>query len=716
MYEDKLKEKIEFDRKAVDEMFAKLSSMVGNGGSAAGLDKSMFAFKAVLSAMGFRNTRIDDGGDIRKSYGEILGTLGILARPVVLHGKWWKDATGPFLARDEEGNFVALLPGFLGYYRLDAETGRRARVDERMMKDLGDTVLCFCRELPRRKLTLKDLLHYTHKTISLKNILYVLFFCLVVILLGMLIPFANKVIFNDVVPSGEVAGIIPICSFLLGLAFSTALFELYRNMVLTRAKDKLNANLQPAVMARVYSLPNRFFKEYSSGDLSARALSINSVYQFITNELMVAVVVGLLSSLYIFVAFNFAKDLVLLLTLILAAYLILSVVVYRSFTKQNRKVLPHKTSAQGFVFSLISGIHKIRNNGAEARAMQQWADRFAKSEFLTAETPKFVIYQKATALFILKLSSFAVFFFARKSRMSMSDFIAFNAAFSVMLVAFDQLQFVMVDVSQILPQIQLIQPILDAVPDSDDESETVENISGGIELSNVTFRYSPNTPSVIKSMSLKITPGENIGIVGYSGCGKSSLMRLMMGFETPTSGSIFYDQYNLSHTNLNSLHQFTGYCPQDIHIFPDTIKNNIRITKPSASDDEIWEAAAIACIDEDIKRMPEGMDTVLGEGGSGLSGGQCQRIMIARAVLNRPRIIFFDEATSALDNITQKKVVENLSALKCTRVSIAHRLSTIENCDRIIVLDKGIIVEDGSPESLMKKQGFFYRLAKRQQL
>lgn len=194
------------------------------------------------------------------------------------------------------------------------------------------------------------------------------------------------------------------------------------------------------------------------------------------------------------------------------------------------------------------------------------------------------------------------------------------------------------------------------------------------------------------------------------------MMRLMMGFEKPSSGSIFYDSYNLDTVNLNSLHKFTGYCPQETHIFPDTIMNNIKISSPLATEEEVWEAARIACIDEDICRMPAQMQTYLGEGGSGLSGGQCQRIMIARAVLSKPSIMFLDEATSALDNITQKKLVENLSTLKCTRISIAHRLSTIEHCDRILVLDKGEIVEDGTPEELMKKEGYFYRLAKRQQI
>lgn len=716
MYEEKLREKLKLDRQAVDEMFKLLSSMVENGPKVPRSDQSLAAITTVLYCLGVKNPKVFEGDEVKKNYSNIFQSYGILTRSVILEDGWWMNATGPFLGRDDEGNFVALVPDFLGYYKTDFKTGKKTHIRHSKMEGLQREAICFCRELPRRKLSMKDLYKYTIQTIKVKNIVYVVLFCLVVVLLGMLVPFANKIIFNDVVPAGVPAGVIPICSFLLGVGISAALFKLYRDMVLVRVKNKFNANLQAAVMARVYSLPNRFFKEYSAGDLSARALSVNTVHELISSELLATVAMGVFSVMYIFVAIFFAKDIMWLIMLIVVVINTLSFIVYKKFSARNSEVLPYKTATQGFIFSLLSGIHKIRNNGAELRAMQQWSSRFSKSEFVSADAPFFIRNQKTIAFLIFKLSFFSIFYFAWKAEMSISDFIAFNAAFGVMFTAMDELQLVMMELSQMVPQMKLIEPILDAVPESVDDSELVDFISGGVEISNVTFRYGPNTAPVVNNLSLKIRPGENIGIVGFSGCGKSSLMRLMMGFEQPSSGSIFYDQYNLAHTNLNSLHQHTGYCPQDLHIFPDTIYNNIRISKPDATEEEVWEAARIACIDEDIKRMPEGMYTRLGEGGSGVSGGQGQRIMIARAVLNRPRIMFFDEATSALDNITQRQVVKNLGELNCTMVSIAHRLSTIEHCDRIIVLDKGNIIEEGSPAELMAKEGFFYKLAKRQQL
>lgn len=268
--------------------------------------------------------------------------------------------------------------------------------------------------------------------------------------------------------------------------------------------------------------------------------------------------------------------------------------------------------------------------------------------------------------------------------------------------------------AQTIPVVKLVMPLLDCEPEVNKDHILVSNITGSIDLNHVTFSYASNSRKILDDVSLHIRSGENVGLVGASGCGKSTLMRIMLGFEKPSVGSVFYGQYNLESVNMGSLRQYVGYCPQAMQVFPGTIADNIRLAKPTATDEEVWEAARIASLDEDIKRMPLQMDTPLGEGGSGLSGGQCQRLLIARSVINRPKVLFFDEATAALDNITQHNVVQNLAKFGCTRISIAHRLSTIMDCDRIIVLDKGKIVEEGSPKELFEKQGFFYNLSKRQ--
>ena len=191
-------------------------------------------------------------------------------------------------------------------------------------------------------------------------------------------------------------------------------------------------------------------------------------------------------------------------------------------------------------------------------------------------------------------------------------------------------------------------------------------------------------------------------------------MRLLLGFEKPESGSIFYDTYNIDKVDKQSLRQHIGTCMQDGELFSGSIFSNLTITAPQASMEDAWEAARLAALDKDIEKMPMKMHTLLSDGASGLSGGQRQRILIARALMNKPAILFFDEATSALDNLTQKEVSQHLDALRCTRICVAHRLSTIIHCDRIILIEEGRVAEEGKYQELIEKKGLFYQLVRKQ--
>lgn len=271
-------------------------------------------------------------------------------------------------------------------------------------------------------------------------------------------------------------------------------------------------------------------------------------------------------------------------------------------------------------------------------------------------------------------------------------------------------------IANILPTLEMAKPIMEAIPESHDNKELITELNGSIEFSHVSFRYNEQMPNVIDDLSLKIKPGEYLAIAGATGCGKSTLLRLLLGFETPQKGMITYDRKDLSKIDLESLRSKIGVVLQDGKLFLGDIYSNIVITSPALSVADAWEAASIASLDDDIRSMPMGMFTMISEGQGGISGGQKQRLMIARAVAPKPRILMFDEATSALDNITQKKVTEAIDVLKCTRIVIAHRLSTIQKADRIIFLEGGKITEEGTYEELIAKNGSFADLVKRQRL
>lgn len=309
-----------------------------------------------------------------------------------------------------------------------------------------------------------------------------------------------------------------------------------------------------------------------------------------------------------------------------------------------------------------------------------------------------------------------MYYAAVRSGVSVADYYAFNTAYGMVSGAFMALSGMALMMAQIKPVYEMVKPILKAVPEVSVGKKVVTRLSGGIELNNVSFRYSESMPLVVDNLSLKIRPGQYVAIVGKTGCGKSTLMRLLLGFETPQKGAVYYDGKDLAQMDLKSLRRNIGVVMQNGGLFQGDIFSNITISAPWLTMDDAWQAAEMAGIADDIRRMPMGMHTVIAEGSGGVSGGQRQRLMIARAIAPKPKILMFDEATSALDNLTQEIVSESLDSLKCTRVVIAHRLSTIKQCDRVVVLDGGRIIEDGTYDELLEQGGYFAELVARQRL
>ena len=241
------------------------------------------------------------------------------------------------------------------------------------------------------------------------------------------------------------------------------------------------------------------------------------------------------------------------------------------------------------------------------------------------------------------------------------------------------------------------------MPEIAEGKQVLTSLRGNIELSNVSFEYYHNA-KVLDNLSIKIRAGQYVAIVGATGAGKTTLMRIMLGFEIPDRGAVYIDGNDLNTIDMKSYRSRVGVVMQDGKLFQGDILSNILISAPWLTEEDAWEAAEIAGIADDIRRMPMGMKTVITEGSGGISGGQRQRIMIARAIAPKPKVLMLDEATSALDNLSQKKISEALDEMKCTRIVIAHRLSTIRNCQRILVLKDGKIVEDGTYQDIIEKK------------
>ena len=367
-------------------------------------------------------------------------------------------------------------------------------------------------------------------------------------------------------------------------------------------------------------------------------------------------------------------------------------------------------------YAILNGIQKIRLSGSEKRVFARWGRLYARNARLEYNPPAFVKLNGLITLAISLGGTIALYYLAVKTGVTESEYYAFSAAYGRLTGAFAALTGIAVSAASIKPVLEMAEPILKAEPEVAAEKQTVSHISGHIEMSHVTFRYDENTPYILNDLSLNIRAEEYVAIVGRTGCGKSTLVRLLLGFEKPEKGAIFYDRHDMAGLDPRSLRRQIGVVIQNGQLFQGDIFSNITISAPHLTLNEAWEAAETAGIAQDIREMPMGMQTVISEGQGGISGGQKQRLMIARAIAPKPRILIFDEATSALDNKTQKQVSDALDKLKCTRIVIAHRLSTIRNCDRILVMDNGAIIEEGSYEQLIERNGYFAELVARQRL
>jgi len=371
---------------------------------------------------------------------------------------------------------------------------------------------------------------------------------------------------------------------------------------------------------------------------------------------------------------------------------------------------------KGLTYALISGIEKIRLSGAENRVFSKWIDLYTKEADLKFNPPMLIRLNSVFTTAISLIGTIVMYDIAVRSHVSAADYFAFNSAYAYISSAFAAISEVAIAAATIKPTIDIIRPLMEAEPEKNEGREALAGITGNVELSHVTFRYEKEGRKILDDLSLRIPARQYVAIVGKTGCGKSTLLRLLLGFEKPEQGAVFYDRKDIQTLDLVSLRKQIGTVLQEGDLFSGSIYENITVTSPSLTLDDAWEAAEIAGIADDIRQMPMGMSTVLSEGSGGISGGQRQRIMIAQAVAPKPKILLLDEATSALDNITQKQVSEALDRMRCTRIVIAHRLSTIRHCDRIVVMDGGRIVEDGTYEQLIEQDGLFAELVARQRL
>ncbi len=654
----------------------------------------------------------------------IVNASRVRTRNVLLRDQWWNQDHGPLLTYfQEDKRPAALLPlPRRGYELHDVVNDRILRVDSTIAASLEPIGQVIYRSFPERALTIRDIISFAtwgcRRDLGLIAIVGIMS-----ALLGIVIPMATGKIFDTIIPSSDRFMLLQMTIALVVCTVASWLFTITSGLTTIRLSAKSEMETQSAIWDRLLNLPIPFFRQYTSGDLSERAMGIEQIRKVLSGTTMSTMFAGMFSFGNYLLLYYYSVDLAMKATGLVIIALLVSTMITVLQIAEQRKLMKIEGKLTGVVFQLIGGISKFRIAGGETRAFAYWSKLFADKKKIAYRNVELRNHFNVFNSIYPVIASMCIFYLVVKSLekapgagetpMSIGDFLAFNTAFATFLTGVLTVVNSLLGAANVIPLYERAKPILETVPEIDEGKADPGALTGRVEINHIMFRYERDGPAILNDVSFQILPGEFVAIVGASGSGKSTMLRLLLGFEMPESGAIFYDGQELDSIDIRSVRQQIGVVLQNGRILPGNIFKNIVGSSPLTIEDA-WAAAEMVGFANDVRAMPMGMHTMITEGGSTLSGGQRQRLMIARALVKRPRLLYFDEATSALDNQTQQIVSKSIEKLNVSRLVIAHRLSTIINADKIIVLDHGTIKEVGNYRALMNNNGAFAELARRQ--
>ncbi len=658
----------------------------------------------------------------------------IRIREVVLREKWYREDNGHLIAfYKPEGeinlnfpNQEGMIPVALvkrteksGYIMFNPADGSQIKVTKEIADKIHPMVFMMYRGMNEEKITLKTVCKFVFLDIK-ADILRFILISLVCTLIGLITPLITRNFIDHVIPEAAKVQAVQICILVFICNISAMVGNLAKYFANIRMETKADSDLEASVMDRLLKLPVNFFKNFSSGDLAARTMTLTTIRKQIFGIVLSCFMNFVFSFVYLIQAFRFCSYFAKWGVLFCLFPIIISSIVCLITYRWERMLVDCQGKIQGMLLQFLNGVEKISNSHSEKRVFAQWSNEYIRQTKIAYFLGLVgIVSSIINTVYPTIVSIIFYYLYGRGiqlgtiASLTTGSFMAFLSAYSSFQSAFLGVAGSLLEIRNVIPLSKRIRPITDATPEIQDSKPPVEKLEGNIEIDHLNFRYGPDSPLVLKDVNMSIKKGEFVAIVGTSGAGKSTLMRLLLGFEKPESGGIFFDNQDMSAVDIGSLRRQMGVVLQNDTVLQGTILQNI-VGSSGLKESDAWDAARKVSFDKDIQELPMGMFTMIPAGGSTLSGGQLQRLIIARAIIRKPNLLIFDEATSALDNLTQLTVRESLDNLHVTRIIIAHRLSTIINADKIYVMKDGQVVECGNYKELVAQGGYFAQLAKRQ--
>ena len=646
---------------------------------------------------------------------------GLRVRAISLSQNDFRFVSLPVIVHWEFNHFIVLehwTPQYVDV--LDPAVGRKRLTSKEFDDGFTGVILMlepgtnFSRDAEKRTLTLRSYgVQYIRRAPGI--LVQILLASLLLQAFGLSIPLLTEVVVDKILPL-HLTSVMPILAIgLVVLVVGESLVLLLRSLLVIYLQNRIDLQMIPNFFEHLLHFPLNFFQQRSSGDILTRIASNITVRQIISSQLVSNVLDGGMVIVYMVILFWQSWTFGVLVLVIGSLQVILMLGSNKRIRHYSRLELEASGKTQGYVTEMLTSIETVKSSGYEMNAFQQWLNFFYQQLNISNRRNIFTEFIDTGMSFLDILAPLFLLWWGAiqvlNGTLALGTMLALNALALIFLAPLTSLVSSMMQLQIARTHIDRIGDVYEA--DTEQNVQDVEpppTLTGRIRINHVSFRYNAQLPDVLTDISLAIEPGMKIAIVGQTGSGKSTLAKLLLGLYNPTAGEILYDDIALQKMNYQAVREQIGVVIQEAGIFSGSIRQNISFAHKEATMEQIIKAAKCACIHEDITAMPMYYETFVAEGGNALSGGQRQRLALARALVHDPHILLMDEATSSLDVVTERSVEQNLEQMACTQIIIAHRLSTVRNADMIVVLDKGRIVERGSHQELLAKQGYYAKL------